>query len=69
MALPTWAKGDPRLFVEIHRKALESDHVSQHLHEWIDLVFGYKQTGEEAQKGVFSFAFSRFNWSVTHLFL
>ncbi len=31
-------------------KALESDYVSAHLHEWIDLIFGYKQNGEEALK-------------------
>lgn len=26
----------------------ECEHVSSHLHEWIDLIFGYKQRGEEA---------------------
>ena len=48
--LPPWAKNSPEEFVRIHREALESDHVSEHLHEWIDLIFGYKQRGEEAVK-------------------
>ncbi|KAK5719498.1 beige protein-like 1 [Elasticomyces elasticus] len=46
--LPPWAKGDPQLFVAKHREALESPHVTQNLHKWIDLVFGYKQRGEAA---------------------
>lgn len=48
VVLPDWARKNPHLFIEIHKQALESDHVSQHLHAWIDLVFGYKQTGQAA---------------------
>ncbi|KAG7928679.1 hypothetical protein KL925_000860 [Ogataea polymorpha] len=46
--LPPWAKDDPVIFVEKMRQALESDYVSEHLHEWIDLVFGFKQRGKHA---------------------
>ena len=37
--LPPWAK-TPVDFVHKQRMALESEHVSAHLHEWIDLIFG-----------------------------
>ena len=46
--LPPWAKGDPKIFIAKHREALESEHVSRHLHQWIDLVFGHRQRGEAA---------------------
>lgn len=46
--LPPWSDGDPIKFVRIMREALESDYASEHLPEWIDLVFGYKQQGPEA---------------------
>ncbi|KAL7108777.1 hypothetical protein ACP275_06G135100 [Erythranthe tilingii] len=45
--LPPWAENEVD-FVHKHRMALESEHVSEHLHEWIDLIFGYKQRGKEA---------------------
>ncbi|CAB3250851.1 unnamed protein product [Arctia plantaginis] len=45
--LPPWAL-DARLFTLLHRQALEAAHVTEHLPHWIDLVFGYKQTGQPA---------------------
>ena len=50
--LPPWARGDPARFVALQRQALEHEHVSLHLHHWIDLVFGYKQQGEEAVRAL-----------------
>ena len=41
--LPKWANNSPYEFVYTMRKALESEYVSQHLNEWIDLVWGSKQ--------------------------
>ena len=41
--LPPWAENE-KDFIYKMRLALESDYVSQHLHEWIDLIFGYKTT-------------------------
>ena len=46
VVLPPWAQGSAAQFVALNRRALESDHVSQDLHQWIDLVFGHKQRGE-----------------------
>eukprot|EP00172_Hildenbrandia_rubra_P001226 Plantae.Rhodophyta-Hildenbrandia_rubra.ctg17727.p1 GENE.Plantae.Rhodophyta-Hildenbrandia_rubra.ctg17727~~Plantae.Rhodophyta-Hildenbrandia_rubra.ctg17727.p1 ORF type:complete len:949 (-),score=133.82 Plantae.Rhodophyta-Hildenbrandia_rubra.ctg17727:1408-4254(-) len=40
VALPPWANGSASNFVKEMRRALESDHVSRMLPEWIDLVFG-----------------------------
>ena len=46
--LPQWAS-DCSHFSELMRTALESDYVSEHINDWIDLIFGYKQTGTEAE--------------------
>uniref|UniRef100_G3WJ48 Lysosomal-trafficking regulator n=1 Tax=Sarcophilus harrisii TaxID=9305 RepID=G3WJ48_SARHA len=50
--LPPWARNDPRLFILIHRQALESDHVSQNICQWIDLVFGFKQKGKSSVQAI-----------------
>ncbi len=47
--LPPWAENE-KDFIYKMRLALESDYVSQHLHQWIDLIFGYKQRGEQARQ-------------------
>ncbi|KAF9904323.1 hypothetical protein EC991_002829 [Linnemannia zychae] len=47
MSLPQWAN-TPEDFIRIHREALESEYVSNHLHEWIDLTFGCKLSGPSA---------------------
>ncbi|RKP28829.1 beach-domain-containing protein, partial [Metschnikowia bicuspidata] len=47
--LPPWAHGSAHVFIARNRDALESTHVSRRLHLWIDLVFGCKQTGAEAE--------------------
>lgn len=48
VGLPPWARGSAREFIRKHREALESQYVSEHLHEWIDLIFGYQQQGRAA---------------------
>ncbi|BHF70775.1 hypothetical protein SprV_0301382800 [Sparganum proliferum] len=52
VVLPPWAKGDPRLFTLVNRAAFESAYVTAHLPAWIDLVFGYKQTGRNAERAL-----------------
>ncbi|EFC43745.1 predicted protein [Naegleria gruberi] len=62
--LPPWAHGNPEYFVKMMRKALESDYVSEHLHEWVDLIFGFKQKGPEAEKALNVFFYLTYEGSV-----
>ena len=50
--LPSWSKNNPYLFIIKNKLALESDFVSLLINNWIDLIFGYKQKGEEAIKAM-----------------
>jgi hypothetical protein len=47
--LPKWASSAAD-FISKHRQALESDYVGHQIQHWIDLVFGYQQTGRAAQE-------------------
>ena len=44
----TPCNNDPYYFVVTLREVLEGDHVSMNIQKWIDLIFGYKQRGKEA---------------------
>uniref|UniRef100_A0A8C1LMD9 Neurobeachin a n=1 Tax=Cyprinus carpio TaxID=7962 RepID=A0A8C1LMD9_CYPCA len=61
--LPVWAK-KPEDFVRINRMALESEFVSCQLHQWIDLIFGYKQRGPEAIRALNVFHYLSYEGSL-----
>ncbi|XP_020714689.1 neurobeachin isoform X9 [Ceratitis capitata] len=61
--LPPWSKS-PEEFVRINRMALESEFVSCQLHQWIDLIFGYKQRGPEAIRATNVFYYLTYEGSV-----
>ena len=50
--LPKWASNADD-FIRKHRMALECDYVSDHLHHWLDLIFGYKQKGKRYDTRVY----------------
>ncbi|XP_008314921.2 lipopolysaccharide-responsive and beige-like anchor protein isoform X1 [Cynoglossus semilaevis] len=61
--LPPWAKS-PEEFVRINSLALESEFVSCQLHQWIDLIFGYKQQGPEATRALNVFYYLTYEGAV-----
>ncbi|KAM7358806.1 neurobeachin-like protein 1 isoform 2-T3 [Cochliomyia hominivorax] len=61
--LPPWAT-TPEEFIAIHRRALESEYVSQNLHNWIDLIFGYKQKGPKAAEALNVFYYCSYEGAV-----
>ena len=61
--IPNWANS-PKHFIETLRAALESEYVSENLHNWIDLVFGYKQIGVEAEKAFNKFYYLTYEGAV-----
>ncbi|XP_034109719.1 neurobeachin-like protein 1 isoform X1 [Drosophila albomicans] len=61
--LPAWAT-TPEEFIAIHRRALESEYVSQHLHHWIDLIFGHKQKGPKAVEALNVFYYCSYEGAV-----
>ncbi|KAJ5075961.1 beige/beach-related [Anaeramoeba ignava] len=46
--LPLWSRNSDT-FIQKHMQAFESEHVSSNFHNWIDLIFGYKQRGKQAK--------------------
>ena len=52
----TPCRNNPYEFISVMRIALESENVSYNINNWIDLIFGYKARGEEADiaKNVFT---------------
>ncbi|XP_032268482.1 neurobeachin-like protein 2 isoform X1 [Phoca vitulina] len=63
VVLPPWASS-PEDFIQQHRQALESEYVSAHLHEWIDLIFGYKQRGPAAEEALNVFYYCTYEGAV-----
>ncbi|XP_040571117.1 neurobeachin isoform X5 [Lepeophtheirus salmonis] len=61
--LPPWAS-TPHEFVRINRQALESEFVSCQIHQWIDLIFGYKQRGPEAVRATNVYYYLTYEGSV-----
>ncbi|XP_065579941.1 neurobeachin-like protein 1 [Artemia franciscana] len=63
VVLPKWASS-PEDFIAKHREALESDYVSRNLHAWINLIFGNKVKGPQAEDAINVFYYSSYEDAV-----
>ena len=50
VTMPEWSNNNGYIFISKHKEMLESPEISENIHNWIDLIFGYKQKGKEAKK-------------------
>ena len=50
--LPQWADDNAYVFTQTLRECIESPQVSESIHNWIDLIFGYKQKDVEGEKAL-----------------
>ena len=48
--LPSWSTSNPYFFTSQMRTIMENENVSNNINGWIDLIFGYKQRGKEAEE-------------------
>ena len=65
--LASWSENDPRAFTKFNKKAMESPYVSTNISNWIDLVFGIRQTGKEAVKSFNIFRYICYEGNINKL--
>jgi hypothetical protein len=61
--LPTWCKNAYE-FISTHRLELDGAKVGEHLQEWLDLIFGYKQKGKIAEENLNLFYYLTYEDSI-----
>ena len=49
VTLPKWALNNKYIFISKLKTYLESEEVNKSINKWIDLIFGFKQKGKEAE--------------------
>ena len=49
VSLPNWANNNNYIFITKIKTYLESEEVNKNINKWLDLIFGFKQKGKEAE--------------------